>query len=571
VTSIQVPARVESILAARIDRLPPGDKRLLQAAAVIGTDVPLTLLRLIADPEDDELRRGLAGLQSAEFLYEVRRYPAVEYTFKHALTHDVAYRSLLESPRRELHARIAKALEDGPVAAREAEPELLAHHFTEAGHPASAVEYWLKATRRAVRRSAYPEAARWGARGLEAIAALPESADRDRQELSLRTNLVIPLQVLKGQASAELGTMLRRARELADRVEDPRLLRYVIGVQQNYYNTVPDLRRALDILEEYEAVPPTPGVDRRLYEHGLRAQTLRHMGRFDEALSHADAGMAAYDRVNHHPRALGVMLDIGTQCLSDSAYSLWALGYPDRARRRLHEMLAHASALEHPFSLAWAYLSAARRLWLWKDDDTAGEEHLAAGVGIATEYGFPLLLSFGAVDRGWLLARRGRVAEGIALLREGLDQQRATGVGLTMVPHLRLLAEAYGWAGSPEQGLAVLDEAFEWAGRGGEHQVDSLLHGLRGELFDALGTAGHEAEASMLRGVEIAQAQRAKAFELRVALSLARSWRGKGRARDARELVAGIYGWFTEGFDTPDLREAKALLATSDQGDRRAG
>jgi predicted ATPase len=258
--------------------------------------------------------------------------------------------------------------------------------------------------------------------------------------------------------------------------------------------------------------------------------------------------------------------------MSDGAHSLWALGYPDRAVRRLRQMLNHARTLDHPFSLAWAYMTAAaRQLWLWRDDEAAGQEHLDAGLSIAAEHGFPLLLSYGAIGRGWLQVRRGRVPEGIALLRQGLDQQRATGVGLTRVPHLGLLAEAYGCAGSPEQGLAVLDEAFELAERGGEHQVDSLLHGLRGELLDALGTAGQQAEASMLRGLEIARAQRAKAFELRVALSLARSWRGKGRARDARDLVAGIYGWFTQGFDTPDLREAKALLATTDHGDRRAG
>jgi transcriptional regulator with AAA-type ATPase domain/tetratricopeptide (TPR) repeat protein len=570
VTSIQVPARVESILAARIDRLPPDDKRLLQVAAAIGTDVTLALLRQIADREDDELRQRLAGLQSAEFLYEVRRYPEVEYTFKHALTHDVAYRSLPEAPRRELHARIAKALEDGPAATREAQPELLAYQFTEAGLPASAVEYWLRAARRAVRRSAYVEAARCGARGLEVVAILPETMDRDRQELGLRTALTAPLQALKGLASPDLEPMLRRARELADRVGTGDLRRYVIGMQWTYYNTLPNLPRALELAQELAALPATPGVNRRLFEHGLRAQTLRQMGRFEEALVEADAGEAAHDpRIPHPP---GTILDFTMQCMADGAHSLWALGYPDRATHRLRQMLAHARTLDHPFSLAWAYMTAAaRQLWLWRDDEAAGQENLDAGLSIAAEQGFPLLLSYGVIDRGWLLVRRGRIAEGIALLRQGLDQQRATGVGLTRVPHLGLLAEAYGCAGSPEQGLAVLDEAFELAERGGEHQVDSLLHGVRGDLLDALGTAGQQAEASMLRGLEIAQAQRAKAFELRVALSLARSWRGKGRARDARELVSGIYGWFTEGFDTPDLRDAKALLATSDQGDRRAG
>jgi predicted ATPase len=203
---------------------------------------------------------------------------------------------------------------------------------------------------------------------------------------------------------------------------------------------------------------------------------------------------------------------------------------------------------------------AARRLWLWRDNQAAGEEQLDAGIRIATEHGFPFLLSVGTIDRGWLLVRKGQIAEGLALLREGLDEQRTTGVGLTRVTHLGLLAEACGRAGSPDQGLAVLDEAFALAERGGEREVEALLHVLRGELLGALGTDAGAAEASLRRGLDVARQQRARSLELRVALSLARFWAHRGRAHEARELVAGIQGRFTEGFDTPDLTAARELI-----------
>jgi DNA-binding NtrC family response regulator/class 3 adenylate cyclase/predicted ATPase len=558
VSTIQVPARVESILTARIDRLPHDDKRLLQAAAVIGTDVPLGLLRLIADFGDDELAQGLASLQSAEFLYEVRRYPEVEYTFKHALTHDVAYGSLLESPRRKLHERIAKALEEGPAPTREAQPELLAHHFTAAGLAEPSATYWLRAAELARKRSAYPEAVRYARQGLETGSARPDTAEGDRRELDLLIALFTALQALKGLAAAELEPVLQRARELCDRVGTAYHRRRVIaGGQFMFWNAVPDLARALDLGREFQATSP-PAL--QVYAMSVLAQTLRNVGHFEEALVHAESGIELYDRAAHEPRTSGTLLDIGTGMLSDAAHALWALGYPDRARARLQEMLAHARRLEHPLSLAWACVSAVRHLWIWREDDEA-EEQLDQGVKIAAEYGFPLLLSFGTIDRGWLLVRRGRVAEGIALLREGLEQQLATGVKLTRVPHLGLLAEAYGYAGSPEKGLGALDEAFALMERGGERQFESTLHCVRGGLLVTLGTDARGAEASMLRALEVARAQRAKSLELRAALSLARLWLRQGRRHDTRVLVAGIHAHFTEGFDTPDLRDAKALLA----------
>jgi hypothetical protein len=294
----------------------------------------------------------LTRLQAAELLYTTRLDPAPEYTFTHALTHEVAYQSLADDVRRQSHERLVRALEARLPAIARAQPELLAYHCTAAGLLEPAAAYWLRATRRAAARSAHTEALAYGTRGLEAVARLPESMGRDRQELDLRLLLVTPDRAWKDQ---EPG--LRRARELGERLQDPGRLLHVISREWMHFMALPDLPRALALAQQYGAAASARDQDLRLYRHGLLASPLFYMGRFEEALAQADAGVPAYDRTQHYPGVSGTNVDIAAMCLGWSANSLWRSAIPTRhggASTRCWSMLARSSIRTRSPGPAWS-------------------------------------------------------------------------------------------------------------------------------------------------------------------------------------------------------------------------
>jgi predicted ATPase/class 3 adenylate cyclase len=557
--TIQVPATVQAVLAARIDRLPPEEKQLLQAAAVIGTEVPLPLLEAIAELPEAALHRGLAHLQAAEFLYETRLFPERAYTFKHALTQQVAYQSLLISTRQRYHAQLARELEARPETV-ETQPELLAHHYTEAGLAAPAVGYWQRAGQRAIERSAHAEAISHLSKGLEVLKTLPDTHTRAQQELGLQHTLGPVLMAIRGWAAPEVESTYARARALCQQVGDtPQLFPALLGIG-TFYLASGKLRTARELREQLLSLPqrqqdPTL----LLHAHLALGASLLWLGELAQARVHLEQGIRLYDQHPSHslsfagddPRVCGRRL---------VALALSLLGYPEQALQRRREALTLAQELSHPFSLAFV-LSQVAILHQWRREAKATRECAEAVMTLSTEQGFSHILAMGTVLRGWALAAQGQEEEGIAQICQGFAAWQAAGQELGRPYCLALLGEAYGKVGQAEAGLSVVAEALAAMEKTGQRDYEAELHRIKGELLQRQAVPdAPQAEACFQQALAVARRQQAKSWELRAARSLNRLWQQQGKRDEARELLAPIYSWFTEGFDTPDLQEARALL-----------
>jgi predicted ATPase/DNA-binding winged helix-turn-helix (wHTH) protein/class 3 adenylate cyclase len=572
-TTLVIPDSIQAVLAARIDRLPPVAKRLLQMAAVIGKDVPLALLHAMAELPEAELQRGLLHLQTTEFLHETGFVPERVYTFKHVLTRDVAYQSLLASTRQHLHQRIAQVLVERLPNMAESQPELLAHHYTEAGLPASAVAYWQRAGQRAIERSALVEAVAHLTRGLELLPLLPDTPERARQELVLQTTLGPALMATRGYAAPEVVQAYTRARQLGQQVGDnAQLLAALVGLQR-YYLVRGELQTARELGEQCLSLAQgvqDPGL--LLEAHAALGIVLFWIGEFAPSRLHLEQAMALYDPQQHCAAAFyGQAPGVGYRRYV--AWLLWLLGYPDQALENTRAALSLAQELVHPLSLAMALCCAAVFHQLRREVGAA-QERAEAAIALCTEQGFTLYLAWGTILRGWAAAEQGQATEGIAQMRQGMEAWRATGAEIMRPYFLTLLAEAYGKTGRSEEGLRALDEAIAVVNKNTERWWEAEVYRLRGELL--LAQAGRhegkgqrakgkrqkweEAEASLHQALEMARRQGARLLELRAVMSLYRLWQRQGKHIAAHQMLAEVYGQCTEGFDTADLQAAKALL-----------
>jgi predicted ATPase len=557
--TIQVPATVQAVLAARIDRLPPEEKQLLQAAAVIGTEVPLPLLEAIADLPEEALHRGLAHLQAAEFLYETRLFPERAHTFKHALTQQVAYQSLLMSTRQRYHQQLARALEAQSPETVETQPELLAHHYTEAGLGAQAVGYWQRAGERSNARSAYVEAVAHLTKGLEVLQAQPDAPERTRQELLLQTTLGPVLGYTKGYGALEVETAYSRALELCRQMgETPQLFVTLMGLWQFYlvraqHQTARELGERLLSLAQSVDDPAL-----LVQAHRALGEAFQNLGELVLAQQHLAQGSALYNPQQHHSPTL--LNDPGVFCLSFVALVLWLLGYPEQALQRLQAALTLARELSNPPSLAAALVFASFLHQVRRERQLA-QERAEAAMALALEQGLPHWVAYGTIMRGWALAMQGQWEEGIAQIQQGLVAQQAVGAAIARPLFLALLTEAHAAAGQAEAGLGVLADALAQVDRTGERYYEAEVYRLKGELLlrQAVPDAP-QAESCFQQALAVARRQQAKSWELRAVMSLSRLWQQQDKRAEAREFLAPIYGWFTEGFDTPDLQEARALL-----------
>jgi predicted ATPase len=567
--TIQVPATVQAVLAARIDRLPPEEKQLLQAAAVIGTEVPLPLLRAIAELPETVLHRGLVHLQAAEFLYETRLFPECAYTFKHALTQQVAYQSLLTSTRQRYHAQLAQVLEARFPETVETQPELLAHHYTEAGLNAQAVGHWQRAGQRAVERSANLETVAHLTKGLELLTTLPDTSDRAQQELVIQTTLGSALIAVKGFAAPEVLQTYARARELCRQVGDtPQLFQVLRGLWYFYMGRL-ELQTARELGEQLLTLAQQAGDPALLLEaHYALGNTVNYLGEFVAAQAHFAQGIVLYDPQRHRVHTFRYGQNSGVMCHAYAAWTLWWLGYPDQALQRSHEALTLARELAHSYSLAVALFFAAMFHQLRREGQLT-QERAEAARAFAAEQGFALWVAGGTFLRGWALAEQSPEAvagagpweEGVAQMHQGLAAWCATGAEVARPYMLALLAETSAQGGQREEGLPLLAEALAMTNDTEERRWEAELYRLKGELLlQQAAPDAPPAEACFQQALAIARRQQAKSWELRTAMSLARLWQQQGKRAAARQLLAEIYGWFTEGFDTPDLQEAKALL-----------
>jgi class 3 adenylate cyclase len=552
--TLQMPATVQAILAARIDRLRPELKRLLQAAAVVGKDVPAELLEAIAEMPVDDLRHALTELQAAEFLYEARLFPDLEYTFKHALTHEVAYGGVLQERRRALHAALVEALEGLYAGRLDEQTEILAHHAVRGGLTAKAVTYLHQAGAKAVARSANREAIGFLEAALALLADLPETPAALSDALDIRFTLGTGLIALHGAGAKEVEAWYSHALDLVNRLGDasrrfPALwgLWFVAYSRGNYPAAK---ERAEALLEDAQG-----GDDAgRLLEarHALWA-TATAMGRPILAAAHAERGVALYVREQHASYAmLYAGHDPGACARYQLAANQWLLGYPERALGTMRDALRLAAELNHLLTTSNTLSFAA---WLHYQ---RGEHDVTAEISqqvfeIASTHGFSAWLDMALVLRH-ATARAPADAHALAELARQLTQSR--GAAWRHAFAICVLAELCLAAGRLEECRRALDSISET-----DRQAFCAAEILRieGELA-ARGGGPSDAEQRFRAAIETARSRGEKSLELRASMSLVRLLLGQGRRDEARDALAGIYGWFTEGFDTADLRAAKTLL-----------
>jgi TOMM system kinase/cyclase fusion protein len=557
--ALAIPATLQDSLMARLDRLATV-KAVAQLGATIGRQFPYELLQAVSVLDEATLQRDLGRLVEAELLYQRGVPPQATYTFKHALIQDAASQSLLRSTRQQYHQRIAQVLAERFPETAETQPELLAHHYTEAGLNAQAIPYWQRAGERALQRSANLEAISHLTRGLEVLCTLPESHERAHQELGLQLTLGPAEMNTKGTAAPEVERTYARACELCRQVGDTPQLFLALWGFWYLHMARGQLQRARALGEEYlELARQQHDPLFLLHGHRMVGNIALWQGELVQAHAHVQEGLTYYDPEQHRAHAVRYSQDSGVNCSHMRALTLWMLGYPDQAQQGMEETLVLARELGHPFTLAQILFWSGLFYQLRREPQVAlvqVEEALA----LCTEQGFALYLTFGTVLRGWALAAQGQSAEGIAQLREGFAAFRATGAGVFWPWFLAMLAEAYGQAGQINEGLRALEEALEAVQTKEDRCYEAEVYRLKGVLLQKAPAHQEEAEEHLQQALQIARRQQARSFELRAAMSLAHLWMQQGKRAAARQLLADIYGWFTEGFDTADLREATALL-----------
>jgi class 3 adenylate cyclase/predicted ATPase len=559
-TGVAIPATLQDSLMARLDRLPMV-REVAQLGAVLGREFAYEMLEALAAVEESTLQDRLGQLVGAELLYQRGRPPRAKYMFKHALIQDAAYASLLKRTRQQYHQQIAQMLEADFPETLEAEPELVAHHYTEAGLNEQAVGYWLQAGKRATRRSANVEAINHLTKGLEVLMTLPDTLERTGQELDLQITLGPVFMAVKGQSSPDTERAYARARELCQQVgETPQLFPVLHGLWR-FYMVRSQLQTTRELAEQlFSSAQRAEDPALLLEAHRMLGLTMFWLGEMTPARAHFEQGMALYDPQQHRSHAFVYGQDPGVACLSNGGWPTWVLGYPDQALQSVHEALNLARELTHPFSLVYA-LAMASVVHQFRREVQVVQERAEELVTLSTEQGFPFWLAFGTILRGWALTEQGEGAEGITQIHQGLAAYRATGAEVDKPYFLALLPEAYGKVGQPEEGLSVLVEALALVDNTGQRNWEAELYRLKGELLlMQQGQKVGEAEECFRKALDVARRQQAKSLELRAAMSLSGLWQQQGKQAEAHQLLAEIYGWFTEGFDTANLKEAKILL-----------
>ncbi len=555
---LAIPATLHDSLMARLDRLGPV-KALAQLGATIGRQFSYELLSAVASLDEAELQQALRQLVEAELLHQHGLPPRATYVFKHALIQDAAYQSLLKSARQDYHRRIARALTERFPEVAEHEPELLAHHLTEAGLGEQAVTAWLRAGRQASERSANAEAVAHLRRGLELLEALPETPDRMQRELELQIALGPALMAARSYAAPEVERAYARARQLCDRLGDPPQRFTVLRGLWGYAIVRADLATARDLGRECLALAERAGTPAlHLWAHYALGMTLFHQGALPHAREHFERGRALYDPDRRRaPRALQ---DPGVACLSYLAVTLWLLGRPEQALAAGAEALTLAQKLAHPFSLAYA-LNIAAVVAQFNGAVAEVQERAAAAGALCAEHGIPYWSAWGRIFRGWALVEQGGGPAGLADEQEGLAAYLSTGARLVRPYFLGLVGEAHLRLGQVPEGLATVADALATAGATGEHWWDAELHRLRGRLLLAARAPDEPgAEACFARAREVAREQGARFLALRATLDLCRLWHRRGRRQDARPALAEACGGFGEAVTIPCLQEAEELL-----------
>jgi class 3 adenylate cyclase/tetratricopeptide (TPR) repeat protein len=561
--TLAIPTTLHDSLIARLDRLGPA-KSVAQLAAVLGRAFPYELLRAMAHVDAATMDDALGQLAGAGLVYQQGARPHALYLFKHALVQEAAYQSLLRSVRQQYHQRVAETLTAQFPETAETQPELVAHHYTEAGLGAQAIPYWQRAGERAVGRSANLEAISHLTKGLSLLAQVPEGPRRLQCELGLQLTLGTPLMATRGYSAQDVEKVFGRALELCRQIgETPQLFNALRGLRQ-FYQIRGDTRTAYELGEQLlRLAERTQDTGQLIEAHNAVGGALFWMGEYSLAQEHFEQVIQIYDPRKHRAHASLYGNDPGVVGHSYAAWALWYLGHVDRSLRHLEKCIALATELALPFSMASAFAYAAV-LHYFRREPGPARERAEQTIAIASEHGFPFWLAMATCLRGWALSELGQHAEAIAHLRQGLAISQALRTDLGRPHYLAMLAQALWRTGQFAEASAALEEALAMVAAHDDRSYDAMdVYHAKGELLLAQGE-GHDEEASrhFARALDIARRQGAKSLELRAALGQARLLQRQGRRAEAREPLEAICSWFTEGLDSTEMRAARGLLKT---------
>jgi predicted ATPase len=563
-----LPARVEAVIAERIGRLPDPLQAALRVASVEGEVFTAEVVARVRAVDDGELVGRLSSeldrqhrLVHAHGIQRVDGQRLSHYRFRHILFQRYLYGGLDEVERAHLHEAVGRALETLYEAQTEQKAAIagpLARHFEEAGIALKAIPYLRQAGERAVQLSAFEEGIAHLARGLVLCMAQPDSPERAQQELALQ--LALGMAWVGCQAYGPQGEeAYTRARELCQQLGETAQLCLVLGRLSIFHYVRSEHQKARELAEQALSLAQrTRDPLHVALGHRYLGCILLCLGEYTTARAHLEQMIAFYEPEHHHRSLVSLRgSDAGTSALAYAACCLWCLGYPEQAAQRSQKALSLARELNHPFSLADVLCYAGCMLSELRRDAQALMAYAEELGQLAQKV--PAWSGAGPCFRGEALILSGQVQEGMAQLREGMAIEESIGVWYYLPGRLLFLAEAQARAGQPEEGLDTLDQALALVERTDERYWEAELHRLRAELL-LMQSAETEAEVSLHKAIAVARGQSAKSWELRATTSLARLWQAQGRIDEARQALAEIYGWFTEGFDTPDLSEARALL-----------
>jgi len=569
----KLPSRVDAVIMERIGRLTEKMREVLTLASVEGQEFTAEVIARLRKEEVRELIKVLSSelekrhhLVSAKGIRSLDKQRLSLYVFQNNLFQKYLYNTLDEVERIHLHEEVGNILETLYGEQADEISVQLARHFEEAGMMPKALEYFAKAGSKALNLSAYAETIAHFRRALDILKTFPPSLERDQQELSLQIPLAASLQATYGYGAPEVSSAYGRIRELCQSMAGSPQIVYALYFLANYHWLRAEHGAALEFTEQMMNLARK--ADDRLslaVTHSLHGTLSFIMGEWSSALEHLGQMNAYYNPQEHSHLGFIYGQDPGIISLCSTASVLWCLGYPDQALEQSRKMLAVARQVGHPFSLA-AALAMDSLFHLLRRDVGALEERGKEVAKLGEEKGFLFIVGVGRFKLGWVAARQGRVEEGLAKLHQALELYRATGVRFTLTDLLGSLAEAYGMAGEIEKGLEFMSQALAEVERGGERYYEAELFRLKGELLLRKSGANDrpalekEAEACFQQSLAVARRQMAKSFELRTAVSLGRLLKKQGRGSEAKKLLESIYSWFTEGFDTPDLKEAKSFI-----------
>jgi predicted ATPase/class 3 adenylate cyclase len=555
-----IPATLHASLMVRLDRLRPAARETAQAVAALGREFPWGIVRAISALAEEELRSSLEELVGSGLVLCRGEPPAAIYTFKHALVQDAAYASMLKRRRERLHTRIAAVLEQRFAALVENAPEVLGHHHAEAGNSAAAIRKFLEAGTRASARSSNLEAVAHFARALGLLGQSPAMPDRDALELRVRTGLSAARMASDGYAAPETVAAFAAARELAARIGDRGAqFRALFGLYTNHYIRAQHAR-ALSCTEQALRLAHEDGSEvLRCVAHRMQAAVLNATGSFVEARTHAAAALALYDRETHVPYAVEYGHDLGVAALAHVAVATWHLGCLDQAADATRRAPDLAAAVQHANTATYCHFFPAGLVAASARGVSALDRASRKLAELSQQHGLAQWAALGTVLRGCCLAfGGGPAAEAVGGIEAGLQACREIGFELYRPMFLGHLAEAQLRAGNAEGAARTASQALSLVDATGERADEPELLRLMACVLAARSPA--EGEAHFRRAMELASRLNARTLELRAAVSLARLWREHGKGDKALDLLAPIHGWFTEGFGTPDLKEAKALL-----------